>query len=456
MRSVFHHDTVNMTEGPILKKLVIYAVPIVLSGFLQLLFNAADIAVVGRFTGSDALAAVSAAGPVSSLIVTLFMGLSVGANVVAAQDAGAGRDEELSRAVHTSVALALLLGLALMGAGLLCADALLTATQTPESVLPQAHTYLFIYFLGVPASMVYNFGAAILRAVGDTRRPMLFLLAAGVLNFLLNLLFVAGFGMGVAGVAIATALSETVSGILILLALLRARGAIRLDLRRLRLHRDKLAQLLKIGVPAGIQGSAFSISNLLIQSSINSLGPAVMAASAVAWTIDSFCYVGVSALGQAATSFTGQNYGAGNFGRIRKIYRITFWLSFGILAALGALAYLFARPLLGLFTTDPAVVEVGVEIMLLVCVFGFVNGAMDIPFNVARGMGRSVFPMASSLLCVCALRVVWVFTVFAWSPTVTALFLSYPVTKSLCAVTGILYYHWIMRQWQYKSADGEG
>lgn len=290
----------DMTQGPILKKLVVYSVPVVISGILQLLFRAADLVVVGRFTGSDALAAVSASGPVSGLIVTLFMGISVGANVVAAQDIGAKRTEDFRETVHTSIAISLVTGFAMMVLGLLSTDALLHVLSTPEDIFPQAKTYLGFIFLGVPGTIVYNFGAAILRAVGDTRRPMLFMLIAGALNFILNVLLVAGFGMGVEGVAIATALSETLSAALILYVMGRSQEVYRLEWRRLKIHKDKLVKIIRVGLPAGLQGSAFSISYLLVQSSINSLGPTVMAAVTIAWSIDDFCYVGVNALGQAA------------------------------------------------------------------------------------------------------------------------------------------------------------
>lgn len=315
------NPTMDMTEGPILKKLVSYSIPVVLSGILQLLFRTADLIVVGKFTGSDALAAVSASGPVSGLIVTLFMGLSVGANVAAAQDIGAKQMEDFRETVHTSIAMSLIMGIAMMFLGLLCTDFLLNLLGTPAEIFPQAKTYLWFIFLGVPGTIVYNFGAAILRAVGDTRRPMIYMLIAGVLNFALNLLLVAGLHMGVEGVAIATSLSETVSAVLVLLAMVRSGSVYRLELKCLRIYRDKLLRIVKVGLPAGLQGSAFSISYLLVQSSINSLGAAVMAAVTVAWSIDDFCYVSVSALGQAAASFAGQNYGAKEYGRIRKVYQ---------------------------------------------------------------------------------------------------------------------------------------
>lgn len=446
-------STMDMTEGPILKKLVAYSIPVVISGILQLLFRTADLIVVGNFTGSAALAAVSASGPVSGLIVTLFMGLSVGANVVAAQDIGAKHTEDFRETVHTSIALSLVLGLAMMLLGMAWTDGLLHLLGTPEDIFPQAKTYLWYIFLGVPGTIVYNFGAATLRAVGDTRRPMMFMFIAGVLNFALNVLLVAGFGMGVEGVAIATSLSETVSAALVLLVMARSDSVYRLELKRMKIHKDKLLRIIKVGLPAGLQGSAFSISYLLVQSSINSLGATVMAAVTIAWSIDDFCYVSVNALGQAAASFAGQNYGAKEYGRIRQVYRYSMAMAAGILVVLGVWAYVFEPQLFRIFTDDPAVITVGRELMFLIGVFGFVNGTMDIPFNVVRGMGRSVFPMASSLICICVLRVVWVCTIFSWFHTVTALFLCFPVAKGLTSVTGILYYHYVMRQLKTETAQ---
>lgn len=439
------NSTIDMTEGPILKKLIAYSIPVVLSGILQLLFRTADLVVVGNFTGSDALAAVSASGPVSGLIVTLFMGLSVGANVVAAQDIGAKQTEDFRETVHTSVAMSLVLGAVMMVLGLFCTDFLLNLLGTPAEIFSQAKTYLWFIFLGVPGTIVYNFGAAILRAVGDTRRPMVFMLIAGVLNFMLNVLLVAGFHMGVEGVAIATSLSETVSAALVLLVMVRSDFVYRLESKRLKIHKDKLLRIIKVGLPAGLQGSAFSISYLLVQSSINSLGATVMAAVTIAWSIDDFCFVSVNALGQAAASFAGQNYGAEEYGRIRKVYQYSMAMAAGILVVLGVGSYIFEPQLYRIFTDDPAVIAVGKDLMFLIGVFEFVNGTMDIPFNVVRGMGRSLFPMISSLLCICVLRVVWVCTVFAWFHTVTALFLCFPVAKGLTSVTGILYYHRTMR-----------
>lgn len=448
-------NAMDMTSGPLLSKMVLYSIPIILSGLLQLLFNAADIVVVGRFTGSDALAAVSASGPISSLLVTLFMGLSVGANVLCAQYAGANQEEDFRRTVHTAFALALIVGIGLTAIGLGIASPLLRLLKTPENIFPLARLYLWIYFLGIPAMMIYNFGAAILRAVGDTRHPLYYLSFSGGLNVCLNLFFVIVLHMGVEGVAIATVISQVISAALVVLQMMRARDITRLEPRKIRVDRDKLSRMLKVGVPAGIQGSAFSISNLLIQSAINSFGAQVMAATTVAFNIDGFCYVAIDALSQAAISFTGQNYGAGNYQRIDKIFGYTLGIGTGLGILLGVLGYLFAPQLIGIYTADPQVVAYGVEIMFITCLFQFVNCTMNVPSNVVRGMGRSVFPMIYTIFCVCVLRVVWIYTVFARYPTVTVLFLSYPVTKGLASLVGIVYYFWLRKRVREQGAFAE-
>ena len=438
--------TIDMVNGPLYSKLIVFAIPMVISGLLQLLFNAADIAVVGKFTGSDALAAVGASGPISSLIVSLFMGLSVGANVMCAQYIGARRPDDLHETVHTAIGLALIVGVAMIGLGQLITTPLLRVLGTPEAVLPLAEIYLRIYFAGMPVMLLYNFGAAVLRSAGDTRRPMIYLTLAGVLNIALNLFTVIVLGMGVAGVAIATVTSQALAAVLVVRDMLRTQEDYRLELRRVRIHRRKLANMLRIGVPAAIEGVAFSVSNLLIQSSINSLGPAVMAATTAAWSIDGFCYVGCDALGQAATSFTGQNYGAHNFKRIDRIFRFTVGVGAVMLIILGVLAWLFSDQLLAIYTNDPNVIVAGRDIMFIVCVFAVVDCLMNIPFNMVRGMGHAVFPMVSSLFCICVLRLIWVYTAFEASPTVTVLFISYPLTKGICAVTAIAYFFYIRRK----------
>ena len=430
----------DMVHGPLLRLLVAFAIPIMLSGLLQLLFNAADIAVVGRFTGSDALAAVSASSPISNAIVSLFMGLSVGANVLCAQYTGGHRDEDLRQTVHTAIAVSLVIGLVILVIGLSLTGVLLRALDTPEEILPLARRYLLIYFFGLPSTMLYNFGAAILRALGNTKRPLLYLTISGALNVCLNLFFVIVLHRGVEGVAIATVISQTLSAFLVITHMMRSDTLYHLELRRVKIHRDKLVRILKIGIPAGIQSSSFSISNLLIQSAVNSFGAQVMAASAVAVNVESFCNMALDALAQAAISFTGQNFGAGNLKRIDRILLYTVALGCAWAITLGSLAYQAAPRILGIYTDDLQVIAYGREIMFVICHLLFINCVMNIPFNVIRGMDHSLFPMVSTIFCVCVLRVAWLYTVFAAFRSLTVLYLSYPVTKGLAATTGIVYY----------------
>lgn len=433
----------DMIHGPLLGRMVAYAIPLVFSGLLQLLFNAADIAVVGRFTGAGSLAAVSAASPVSALIVTLFMGLSTGTNVVCAQYAGAGREKDFSETLHTAVAISAGAGIGLMLLGLACADALLKAMDTPGEVLFLARRYLWIYFLGIPSMLLYNFGAAAIRAVGDTKKPLYFLTLSGILNVCLNLFFVVVFHMGVEGVAIATAISQTAAAGMVMLVLTRAEGMCHFRRKDLKIHREKLREMFRIGVPAGIQGAAFAVANLLIQSSVNSLGTAVMAASTIALNVDSFCFVAIDALGQAVISFSGQNWGAGNRKRVDRI----FWYGLGLGCMLGIViggaSILLAPEILGIYTRDPVVTERGMEIMFILSVFQFVNCTLNIPFHVLRSMGRSIFPLVTTIICVCGLRILWVYTVFRWHPTIVVLYMAWPATKGVASIAGILYYLWL-------------
>ena len=435
-----------MTSGPLVPNIIRYSIPIMISGLLQLMFNAADIAVVGRFTGSEALAAVSASGPVSNLLVTLFMGFSVGANVFCAQCAGAGDKDSFRKGVHTSMTFSVLAGFGLLIAGLAVSAPLLGVIKTPQEIMPLAKLYIRIFFFGVPATLVYNFGAAILRAVGETEKPLIYLTCAGVLNVILNLVFVALFHMGVAGVALATVLSQLLSAVLVVRTMMTTSEQYRLSVSGLGIDRRVLGRVLAIGVPAGIQSSSFSIANLLIQSAVNSFGPTVMAASTVAGSVDGICSVAIDAMAQSAISFAGQNYGAGNFPRIRKICVTATGLGCAVSLVIGVAMYGFSPVILRIFTEDPAVTGYAREIMFVVCVFSFINCLMSVPFNVVRGMNHSLFPMLSTLFCVCVLRVIWVYTIFARFRTVTMLYMAWPVTKGIAAVTGIAYYLWVMRK----------
>lgn len=444
------NENMDMIHGPLLKNMMIYSIPLVFSGFLQLLFNAADMAVVGKFTGSKALAAVSAASPFSSLIVTLFLGLSTGVNVLLAQALGSDNQDLFDKGVHTSIASSILIGFLLMGAGLAFSRPVMELIRTPDSVISLSLVYLRIYMLGIPAMMLYNFSSAILRACGDTKRPFLYMAIAGILNVGLNLFFVIVFHMGTAGVALATVISESVSAFLVLRSLIRTDQIWHLERKDLRIDSAILKRILWIGIPAGLQGAAFSIANLLIQSAINSFGPDVMAASAIVMNADSFCYVGVDAIGQTSLTFISQNYGAGNIKRIRKIFRIAMIIGVSLELSLGILCYAGYRPFMLLFTDSEKVIQYGREIMFPICIFGFVNATMNIPFHAVRGMGHSVFPMLCTIVFVCFFRILWVYFVFPHIPTIGGLYAAWPVTKGIASIAAVLYYLNVMHGRQRK------
>ena len=432
---------INMTEGPLLGKLIQFSIPLALSGILQLLFNAADIVVVGRFAGSHALAAVGSTGALNMLIVNLFMGLSIGVNVLCARFYGAGQNRDLKETVHTAVLIAALSGFVLIFLGIGLSRPLLRLMDTPADVIDHSVLYMRIIFAGMPASMLYNFGSAILRAVGDTQRPLYFLLTAGIINVALNLFFVIVLHMGVAGVALATVLSQCVSAGLVILCLTRSEGPYRLFLKELKIYGPKLRDMTKIGIPAGIQSSMFSISNVLIQSTVNSFGSVAMAGSTAAGNIEGFLFTSLDAFTQGAQRFVGLNYGAKKMERVRK----TVLLCVGLVTALGLLlgvsAYLAGDALLSIYSTDPAVIAFGRQRMLINCVFYFSIGPMNIFVGGMRGMGHSMAPMLDTVFGTCVLRVLWVYTVFAMWPAWTVLFASYPVSWTLTGVlTGISYF----------------
>ncbi len=431
---------INMTEGPLLGKLVRFSLPLALSGVLQLLFNAADVVVVGRFAGNQALAAVGSTSALNNLIVNLFIGLSIGVNVLVARYYGAGQTRDLYETVHTSILTAAISGVALIFLGMGLSRPLLQMMETPADVIDHSVLYMRIIFAGMPASMLYNFGAAVLRAVGDTQRPLYFLLTAGVINVALNLFFVIVLHMGVAGVATATVISQCVSAALVILCLVRSEGVYRLDIKQLRIYKRKLKEIARIGIPAGIQGSMFSISNVLIQSTINSFGSIAMAGSTAAGNIEGFVWTAMDAFTQATQSFVGQNYGAKKIDRVNKVIWQCMVLVTVVGLVLGVGAYLAAKPLLGIYSSDPAVIEYGKARMLAISVPYFTCGAMGIFVGGMRGLGSSLVPMINTVFSVCVLRVVWIYTVFAMWPQWEVLFISYPVTWVIASLIGGISY----------------
>ncbi len=431
---------IDMCSGPLFGKILRFAVPLILSGVLQLLFNAADIIVVGRFTGSDALAAVGSTSSLINLLVNLFIGVSVGANVMAARYYGSGSEEEMFQTVHTAILTALVGGCFMVFAGILAARPVLELMGTPEDVLPQAVLYMRLYFIGMPAFMAYNFGAAILRAIGDTKRPLYFLSAAGVVNVLFNLLFVVVFHMGVEGVAIATVISQVISAILVLRCLCKSEGIYRLELRRLHIHKDKLAAMLKIGLPAGFQGMMFNISNVLIQSSVNSFGSLVMAGNTAASNIEGFVYIALNAIYQTALSFTSQNVGARQYRRVDQVLGCCLLIVAVLGTVLGVGAYLMGGVLLRIYSSDPQVIAYGITRLSLISAPYALCGLMDVLAGSLRGMGCSITPMITSLTGACLFRVIWIFTVFRWEHSRFMLYVSYPISWTLVLLMNVTCY----------------
>ena len=437
---------IDMCDGPLLSKILLFSVPLMMSGILQLLFNAADIIVVGRFAGSSALAAVGSTSSLINLLINLFVGLSVGVNVLVAKYYGGQREKDMSETVHTAVLTSLLSGLFLVILGGIAARPLLHLMGTPDDVLDQAVLYMRIYFLGMPVLMVYNFGAAILRAIGDTRRPLYFLFMAGVVNVALNLFFVIGLGMGVDGVGWATVISEHVSALLVLKSLMEAPGALKLNLKELRIHPKKLKRIVKIGLPAGMQGAIFSISNVLIQSSVNSFGSIAMAGNTASANIEGFVYTAMNAVYQTNLSFTSQNLGGRKYSRINRIMYICLAVVTVVGITLGITAVLAGDLLLGIYSSDAQVLRYGMLRLEIICGTYFLCGIMDCMVGSLRGLGYSVIPMFVSLTGACGFRVLWVFTVFAAYRSLDVLYLSYPVSWAITAIAHMITFRKIRRK----------
>lgn len=441
---------IDMCRGPLLGKILRFTIPLICSGVLQLLFNAADIVVVGKFTGSEALAAVGSTSSLHNLIVNVFLGLSIGASVLVARYYGARDWQNVHDVVHTAMLVSGIAGGILIFLGYFLAPPLLKLMGTPEDVLDQAVLYMRILFVGMPAMMIYNFGAAILRAVGDTKRPLLYLSVAGILNVVLNLFFVLVFHMGVAGVALATILSQVLSAVLVVLCLMRSEGPYRLSLRRLRIHPSKLAQIARVGLPAGLQGAVFSISNVLIQSSINSFGSVAMAGNTAASNIEGFIYTSMNALYQASLSFTSQNAGAKESKRIVPVLIRCLGCVLVIGASLGGLALLFGESLLGIYSNDPEVISYGLRRMQVICSTYFLCGAMDVVCGSIRGLGSSLAPTLVSLLGACGFRVLWIYTFFTKYNSLFNLYLSYPISWILTFTAHLLCFLFFFHRWKKR------
>lgn len=431
---------IDMCNGAILPKLLSFTLPLMCSSMLQLLFNAADIIVVGNFAGDNALAAVGSNAALINLLTNFFLGLSVGANVLAARYQGARQEREVSETVHTAMLVSIYSGVLLTVIGCAGARRILIWMQTPEEVLSLATVYLRIYFLGMTATMIYNFGSAILRAVGDTKRPLYYLSAAGVINVILNLLFVTQFHMSVAGVGIATVISQSVSAALILRCMMREKGSIRLELRRLKIYRDKLMKIFQVGLPASFQGIIFAVSNVIIQSSVNSFGATVVAGNSAASNIEGFVYVAMNAFHQSTVSFTSQNMGAAKYERVPKILLRAQICVLVVGLVLGNAAVLFGRQLLGFYTGSPAVMADGMKRLQVIARTYALCGVMDVMVGSLRGMGYAILPTIVSLIGACGLRLVWIFTFFRLEQfhTITSLYLTYPVSWVVTTIAHVI------------------
>ncbi|MBE6569290.1 MAG: MATE family efflux transporter [Ruminococcaceae bacterium] len=439
MRTEKRMDIVN---GPMIPNIIRYIIPVIASGFLQLLYNAADNIVVGRFDGPVALAAVGATGALINLLLNICFGLSTGASVAVAQAYGARDERGVHKVVHTAVLVSIIGGLVVGMVGILFSKQFLIWMGTPADVLPLSKLYLQIYFLGTPASLVYNFCASILRAAGDTKRPMIFLIISGFVNVVFNLIFVLVFHMSVAGVALATIISQYVSMVMIVVYMVRLKDCCRLELNKLKIYRNKLISIIRVGLPAGIQGTVFSLSNVVVQTALNSFDSSIiMAGSTAASQIENFIYIAMNSVYQAALTFTGQNIGAGQIRKVHKVMAYCVGIVTVIGITIGQISILLAEPLLGIFITDePSAIIYGIERMRIVSPTYFLCGLMEVLVGCQRGMGASVTPMVVSMLGACGLRILWIATVFAASPSLTMLYLSYPVSWFITSAAHLFFY----------------
>lgn len=419
---------IDMCNGTLMDKLISFSLPLMLSGILQLLFNAVDIIVVGRFTGRQALAAVGSTTALINIFTNLFIGISLGANVLAARFYASGKEKEMSETVHTSITLALISGLVMALAGVLLARFALNLMGTPNDVIDQSVLYMRIYFLGMPFFMLYNYGAAILRAVGDTKRPLFFLVISGMTNAVLNLVLVIVFHMGVAGVAIGTIVSQLISSILVLRCLYTSNTSYRLYFSKLGIKTQYLKQIFQVGIPAGIQSTVINLSNALLQSSVNSFGSVAMAGYTAANNIFGFLYMSVNAVTQSCMSFTSQNYGVKKLKRMDRVLLDCMLLSVGVTLTLGCGAYFFGPELLKIYTSDADVIRCGVEVLAFTTVPYFCCGIMDLLPGALRGMGYSGVPMILSIIGTVGTRIVWIFGLFPAHRSLSFLFISYPVS----------------------------
>ena len=436
---------IDMCNGTIMDKLISFSIPLMLSGILQLMFNAVDIVVVGRFSGSQALAAVGSTTALINVFTNLFIGISLGANVLAARYYATGKTKEMSETVHTAIALALVSGVVMAVTGVVFARGALEIMGTPEDVIGKSTLYMRIYFCGMPFFMMYNYGAAILRAVGDTKRPLIFLIVSGVINAVLNLFLVIGFHLDVAGVGIATVISQLVSCILVLRCLHHTESSYQLHLAKLRIRSVYLKQIFEVGVPAGIQSTVINISNAMLQSSVNSFGSIAMAGYTASNNIFGFLYVSVNSFTQACMSFTSQNYGVKKLKRMDRVLIDCMILSVVVTLILGSSVYIFGPELLHIYSNQADVIKYGMEIFSYTTVTYFLCGLMDLFPGALRGMGYSTVPMILSIIGTVGVRIIWIYGLFPSHRSLTFLFLSYPVSWIATIIMQVICF-WFVRK----------
>ena len=444
---------IDMCNGSIMDKLISFSLPLMLSGILQLMFNAVDIVVVGRFSGSQALAAVGSTTALINIFTNLFIGISLGANVLSARFYASGKEKEMSETVHTAITLALISGIIMAGVGLLLAKWALRLMGTPSDVIELSTLYMRIYFCGMPFFMLYNYGAAILRAVGDTKRPLVFLIISGVANAGLNMILVIIFHMGVAGVGIGTVISQLISCVLVLRCLYKSEGCYQLRFSKLRIQKVYLRQIFQVGIPAGIQSTVINFSNALLQSSVNSFGSTAMAGYTAANNILGFLYASVNAVTQACMSFTSQNYGVGKYKRMDRVLINCLILSVVISGVLGCGSYAFGTEILKVYTEDPKVIQCGLEILSMTTVTYFLCGIMDLFPGALRGMGRSGVPMILSIIGTVGTRIVWIFILFPQHRSLKFLFISYPASWLFTIVMQVICFFFVRKQVHAKGRE---
>lgn len=441
---------INMTEGNILPKIIKFSIPLMLSGMLQLFFNAADVIVVGRYAGDEALAAVGSTGALINLLINLFIGISIGASVLMGQAIGARDYNDAQDSLHTAMLTGLIGGIIMIFVGQVVSRPMLELMQTPDDVIELSSLYMKIYFMGMPGFMLYNFGAAILRAAGDTKRPLYYLFVSGIVNVILNLYFVIVLKMSVDGVAYATIISEAISAILIVICLMRSDGYLNLSLRKLKIDGKKFIEMLKIGIPSGFTGIVFSVSNMLIQSSINSFGKLVMAANTAASNLEGFVYNAMNSIYQTALAFASQNMGAKKLDRVDDVLKKSLIVVSGVGLFFGVGAYLLGEILLRLYTPNQEVIDIAMLRLLVISTSYFLCGIMDVYSGVIRGMGFSFTPMLVSMFFVCAFRVFWIYTIFERFHEQWVLYISYPVSWTITIIAYFFTYKIVRKKAKEK------